>query len=220
MSIRALIFDLDGTLVDNMQFHADAWAEWHGRHGLAFDRPDFFRHTTGRANAEIFAQLCPHATAAELDVFAEEKEAIYRELYAPHRRPHIGLAALLEAAKRDGLPLAVATSAPQINIDFTLNGIGLASRFAAVVNPRDGIRAKPHPDLFLEAARQLEVAPNDCLVFEDAPLGVEAARRAGMRCVAITTTLSADIFSGCDNVLAAVPDFSAFTITGGRLALA
>ena len=82
-----------------------------------------------------------------------------------------------------------------------------------VVSPADGLRGKPHPDIFLEAARRLGVAAADCIVFEDAPLGIEAARRAGMRAVALTTTMAADSFAGFDNVLAIVPDFAALDLS-------
>ncbi|MBI3899244.1 MAG: HAD family phosphatase [Gammaproteobacteria bacterium] len=219
MTIRALIFDMDGTMVDNMHFHHDAWSEWHRRHGLPFDRDDFARRTTGRANIEIFSSLVPGATPGDLYLFAQEKEAIYRELYRPHLRLVAGFESFTDAAVRRGLKLAVATSAMPENISFTLEGLGVAGRFVTVVHPGPGLRGKPQPDLFLEAARRLDVTPAECIVFEDALLGVEAAGRAGMRSVAMTTMLSADEFAEFDNVIATAPNFIDLAVTATGVAL-
>ena len=212
MGLRALIFDMDGTIVDNMRFHDQAWARWHEVQGLPFDQASFFSTTAGRTNAEIFADLIPDLTPERSLAFAEQKEGIYRELYQPHLAPVAGLPALLKRAHEQQLALAVGTAAPPGNVSFVLDNLALRDQFATVVHPGEGIRGKPHPDIFLEAARRLGVAPQDCLVFEDAPLGVEAARRAGMRAVAMTTMLDPSHFESYDNLVAIVPDFHAFDL--------
>lgn len=212
MTLRALIFDMDGTIVDNMGFHDQAWERWHAVQGLPFDAANFFSLTAGRTNAEIFADLVDDLTPERSAEFARQKESIYRELYAPHLAPVAGLPALLDAAEARGLGLAVGTAAPPDNVAFVLDNLGLRRRFATVVHPSEGIRGKPHPDIFLEAARRIGVEPQHCLVFEDAPLGVEAARRAGMRAVAMTTMLTPDRFDGFDNLVAIVPDFTGFDL--------
>jgi beta-phosphoglucomutase len=206
--VRAMLFDMDGTIVDNMRFHDDAWEAWHLRHGLAFERDSFFARTAGRTNAEIFADGLGSLPAARIAELSDEKEALYRERYAPHRRTLAGFDALAARARADGIRLAVSTAAPPANIAFVLDGLGLRPLFDTVTCPADGLRGKPHPDLYSEAARRLGVDPQECLVFEDAPLGVEAARRAGMRCVALTTSLAATHFGAFDNLVAVTPDFT------------
>src|SRR5213076_343061 len=119
---------------------------------------------------------------------------------------------LLVQARQDGLALAVATAAPNANIEFILDGLELRGRFDAVAGAADVARGKPHPDVFLLAAERCGAAPEHCIVFEDAPLGVEAARRAGMRCVVLTTTLPAEAFAEFDNVIRIAPDFSALAM--------
>lgn len=214
--ILGLIFDMDGTIVDNMRYHDDAWEIWHNRHGLAFDRPSFFRRTAGRTNPEIITELFPDLAPDEIIARGMAKEAVYAELYRPHVRPVAGLLALLDVAERRSVPMAVGTAAPNENIAVVLDTLAIRDRFRTIVSPSQGFRGKPHPDMFLAAAERMGIEPAHCVVFEDAPLGVEAARRAGMRAIAMLTMLGPDAFAGFDNVIAAVPDFSALD---GRLAL-
>jgi HAD superfamily hydrolase (TIGR01509 family) len=119
---------------------------------------------------------------------------------------------LIAQAKLRGVALAVATAAPNANIEFTLDGLDLRRHFDTVAGAADVARGKPHPDVFLLAAERCGVTPENCIVFEDAPLGVEAARRAGMRCVVLTTTLPAEAFAEFDNVIHIASDFSELTI--------
>lgn len=205
----ALIFDMDGTIVDNMRFHDDAWESWHREHGLPFDRPAFFRTTAGMAVGEIVGPYFPGVAAEEIARLGEAKEALYRETYRPHVAPLPGLLPLMARARSFGVPMAVASAAPPENIALVLDTLGLRSEFATVISPSQGFRGKPHPDMFVEAARRMGVAPETCLVFEDAPNGVEAARRAGMRAVAMLTMLGAEGFAAYDNVVASATDFNA-----------
>jgi HAD superfamily hydrolase (TIGR01509 family) len=211
--IQALLFDLDGTLIDSMPHHQNAWVEWHRRHGQAMDEAGFFASTAGRANAEILAELLPQLDEAAIHALADEKEAIYRELARPALELIGGAAELAAAARAQGLKLAVCTASGLMNMQLAFERFGIAEWVDAVTSPADGLRGKPHPDIFLEAARRLGVAPADCIVFEDAPLGIEAARRAGMRAVALTTTMPREAFTGFDNVVAIAPDLSGIQLT-------
>ncbi|NNG25486.1 HAD family hydrolase [Telluria aromaticivorans] len=207
---RAFIFDMDGTIVDNMDFHTKSWITFFERRGLGVDADEFFRTTAGRQGKEIIrAEMGEHLDDEEVALLNHEKELVYREIYAPHRKTVTGFDALIARAQADGIALAVATAAPPANIEFTLDGLDLRRHFGVVVGAADVARGKPHPDVFLKAAELCGVAPENCIVFEDAPLGVEAARRAGMRCVVLTTTLPASSFAEFDNVIAIAADFSA-----------
>jgi HAD superfamily hydrolase (TIGR01509 family) len=204
----ALLFDLDGTLIDSMPHHHVAWQEWHRRRGLDFDEQGFFSATAGRANAEIMRTLVPGHTADDYMAMADEKETLYREI-AMHSLDLIhGVEALCAAARGRGMKLAICTASTPENMALAFERFGLDAQVDTVVSPADGLRGKPHPDIFVEAARRLGVPPADCIVFEDAPLGIEAARRAGMLAVALTTSLAADDFAAFDNILAIVPDLT------------
>lgn len=210
---RALIFDMDGTIVDNMAFHTQSWITFFERRGRAIDADEFFRTTAGRQGKEIIrSHMGEHLADEEVAVLNHEKEAVYRELYAPHLKSVAGFDDLIADARSQGILLAVGTAAPPANVEFTLDGLDLRRHFETVVGATDVPRGKPHPDVFLEAARRCGAAPADCIVFEDAPLGVEAARRAGMRCVVITTTLPREAFAEFDNVIAIVDDFSSLSL--------
>lgn len=204
----ALLFDLDGTLIDSMPLHQVAWQRWHGHHGLPFDEGGFFAATAGRTNAEILAELFPAHGEPELLAMAEHKEALYREEAVLRLQLIAGALELLAHAQEQGLKLAICTASPQVNIDIAVARFGLDRLVDTLTSPADGLRGKPHPDIFEEAARRLGVPPAQCLVFEDAPLGVEAARRAGMPAVALTTTLPAEAFAAYPNLIATVSDFT------------
>ncbi len=212
MAVRAFLFDLDGTLIDSMPHHHVAWQEWHRRHGLPFDEDGFFGATAGRANTEIIRDLLPGRTAADYLAMGDEKESLYREIAARSLALVAGYEALRGAARSRGLALAICTASTPENMALAFGRFGLDAEMDAVVSPADGVRGKPHPDIFLEAARRLRVPPADCIVFEDAPLGVEAARRAGMPAVALTTSLPREAFESFDNVLAIVPDLTAIDV--------
>jgi beta-phosphoglucomutase len=207
-STHAFLFDLDGTLIDSMPHHHDAWVEWYARRGLVMDAVGFFASTAGRSNAEILADLFPALSVAEHVAMADEKESIYRERAARSLALIDGAQAFVEASRAGGFPLAVCTAATPENMALAFALHGIDRWVQTVVSPADGLRGKPHPDIFLEAARRLGVAPESCIVFEDAPLGVEAARRAGMAAVALTTTLPAQAFAEFSNVLAVHADFA------------
>ena len=212
MSLKALLFDLDGTLIDSMPHHQNAWTEWYARRGLAMNAGEFFAATAGRSNAEILLDLFPSHSADEHVAMADEKEAIYRE-FAAHSLALIGGAqAFVEAARADGLRLAVCTASTLPNMALAFDRHGIDGWVETIVSPADGLRGKPHPDIFLEAARRLGIAPQDCVVFEDAPLGVEGARRAGMKAVELTTTLPAAAFAEFDNIIAIAPDFTTLAL--------
>ncbi|GLS17458.1 beta-phosphoglucomutase [Labrys miyagiensis] len=205
--VAGLIFDMDGTLVDNMHVHNDAWETWHQRHGIPFNRETFFQETAGRANREVVKWAKPDATELELETLGLEKEAIYREIYRGQMAPLPGLLAVIAACEAHGQKMSVATAAPPENAALVLDGLDLRRHFVTVVSPSMGYRGKPHPDLFLAAAEAMGLEPAQCVVFEDAPLGIEAAANAGMRAVGVTTMLDAAALQA-PNVVFSIRDFT------------
>ncbi len=194
-TVRGAIFDLDGTVVDNMAVHMEAFAVFVARHGLAPLTIEDRKRLDGRRNRDIFPDLFGRdLTDQEQAAFAAEKEALYRELSAGRLVPVRGLMTLLDRLDRAGIPAAVATSAPPENVRHTLEQLDLTARFAAVVRSDQVARGKPFPDVFLAAADRLGVPPAACVAFEDAPIGVVAARGAGMRTVAICNSFPPDVF--------------------------
>ncbi|MFM9879658.1 MAG: HAD family hydrolase [Burkholderiaceae bacterium] len=208
LPIQALLFDLDGTLIDSMPHHHDAWVLWHDKRGLTLDGDTFFTSTAGRSNAEILGDMLPGSSAEDINAMADEKEALYREIAARSLGLIAGAHAFVMQAREAGLRLAVCTASTPMNMKLAFDRFGIDAWVETITSPADGLRGKPHPDIFLEAARRLGVLPAACLVFEDAPLGIEAARRAGMRAFALTTTLPAEAFAAYDNLVGIAADFS------------
>jgi len=206
--VQALIFDMDGTMVDSMPWHAKAWVEYARRHGVEMDVPHFMRRTTGRTAFECACELMGReVTPDECDEITHRKESIYRELFGAEFREVAGFGAFAASAASRGLKVAVGTAGDRHNIAFTLSRLKLDPAPLAVVGGDEGLPGKPQPDIFLEAARRIGVAPERCIVFEDAPFGIEAARRGGMRAVAVCSTHSAAELAG-PHVIAAVRDYN------------
>ena len=196
---KAVIFDIDGTIVDNMHLHAEAFAAFAKRHGLPPLTPEDRARLDGRRNSEIFPILFKREVPRdEWQAYEHEKESLYRELSRGRLTAMKGLHEFIARLRADGIKVALATSAPEPNVIHTLAELGLSKDFPIIVRGDQVPRGKPAPDVFLEAARQLNVAPTDCLVFEDAPMGIEAALAAGMAVVGLSTSFAASQFHELD----------------------
>lgn len=205
--VRALVFDMDGTMVDSMPAHARSWEVFTRRHGIRMSVEEVLQKTTGRNGVEciriLMGEDVPEDRALEL---IGEKEALYRDFFGKEFREIAGFRDFARDVTARGLKLAVATAGDRHNIAFALDHLKLARQPDAIVGGDEGIAGKPEPDLFLEAARRVQAAPAECIVFEDAPFGIEAARRAGMRAVAICSTHGAEELAG-PHVIAQVRDY-------------
>lgn len=191
--MKAALFDLDGTLVDNMKLHIDAWVAVATEHGRPADRDHFSREWAGKKNEELIPLMLGRAANPdEIARIAHDKETRYRTAAASQLEPLPGLLPLLERLRARGVKLAVATAAPEENRKLALDGLDLRRHFDVVVGPEGAVRGKPAPDIFLACAKALSVDPAECIVFEDAINGVRAGLAAGMTVVAVTTTVDAE----------------------------
>jgi beta-phosphoglucomutase-like phosphatase (HAD superfamily) len=206
-SVGALIFDMDGTMIDSMPFHAQSWITFTQRHNIRMDVNDLLARTTGRTGAECMNELFGRAVdAEEAWALIAEKEAIYRELFAPVFREVAGFTAFAQQALARPLKLGVGTAGDKHNIAFAFSHLKLPFAPHAVVGGDEGLPGKPEPAIFLEASKRINTRPEACIVFEDAPFGIEAARRAGMYAVAICTSHTAAELAG-PHVLAHARNF-------------
>jgi HAD superfamily hydrolase (TIGR01509 family) len=208
--LQALVFDLNGVVVDDMPFHERAWCGLAERHGRSLTIDQFRREMSGRRNRENIRFVFGDALSErEVHAYGVEKEEEYRKAFRPFLAPIPGLEALLTQARAAGLKLAVATSAPPENIAFVLDGLGLRRWFDAVVGEAEVERAKPDPEIYLTAAARLGVEPSRCVVFEDSLGGIASGQAANMPVVGLTTTHRRDELRHCALVLA---DFHGLTV--------
>ncbi len=207
----AFIFDMDGTLVDNMQFHTIAWQKMLDENGITANANDFLVKTAGKTNREIIPMIFPNATDEEISKLAERKESFYRESFLPHRKTVAGAIEFLIESRRLGIKMAVATAAPVANMEFILDGLDLRKFFDAITTAEDVKNGKPDPEVFLVSAQKLGVSPANSIVFEDAIGGFEAAHRAGMKSVGIATVNSIEDMLKLDSVVEAQNDFSSLS---------
>ena len=182
------IFDMDGVIVDNHQWHFKAWVEFGLRHGIKITKEEFSRHF-GSTNELIISELFGnHLSFEEIAALGAEKESVYRQLYKPFIEPVEGLKVFLQYLKDKGIPLALATSAPARNVEFTLNATGLNDFFSVITDSSMVSRGKPDPEVYLVTAAKLAVEPGECVVFEDSVAGIQSALDAGMHVIGVATT--------------------------------
>lgn len=186
-SIFAALFDLDGVIIDSSQFHYESWVKLGEEVGFVMTH-DFFRKTFGQRNDIIIKQLVTNATEEQIVKWGARKEELYREVARGRLVPLPGAMELICGLKEMGFKLAIASSTPRINIAFAVEQLKMNDLFDDFVGAEDVKQGKPDPEVFLKAAQKVGVLPKNCVVFEDALYGVIAAKRGGMKCVAVTTT--------------------------------
>lgn len=190
MKRMAYLFDMDGVLVDNCRHHVVAWLEFAKRHGgrLTEEQVISWMGAPGRDYImRMFDEPMSRERIAEL---LEEKESLYREMYRPHLVAREGLIGFLRQARERGIACAVTTGGSMTNVDYVLDGLQIREYFSCIVDSSQYERGKPAPDCYLQTAAKLGAEPRDCVVFEDAVNGIEAAKAAKMRVVAIVGTNS------------------------------
>jgi beta-phosphoglucomutase len=205
---KAFIFDLNGTMIDDMNYHIEAWHRILNDLGAGLSIERVKEECYGK-NHELLERIFPgRFTLEQKDKMSYDKEKAYQQAFRPKLKLLNGLMEFIEAAHEQRIKMAIASAAIMFNIDFVLDGTNIRQYFDAVVSADDVATSKPHPETFLKAAQSLQVSPADCLVFEDTPKGVEAARNAGMKAVVITTLHQPHEFSGYDNVVDYASNFT------------
>ena len=192
MSFKAVLFDMDGVIVDNLPYHVDAWLLFCERNGIPLTKEVFYKELNGMNSKDTFEWFYKkEMTRAEVEVLEEEKELLYREFYADHRKPAEGLLTFLTELRSRGIKTALATSAGPGNIDFIVDGLGIRDQFDAIIGGAEVTKGKPDPEIYLKAAALVGVAPEDCWVIEDSLQGIASGLAAGARVVGITTSHTA-----------------------------
>ncbi|SEO13131.1 haloacid dehalogenase superfamily, subfamily IA, variant 3 with third motif having DD or ED [Mucilaginibacter gossypiicola] len=208
--MKAFIFDLNGTMINDMPFHTKAWqyllnTDLGGNFTWDEVKPQMY----GK-NQEVLVRMFgpDRFTIEEMDRLSYLKEQRYQDEFLPHLALLPGLHEFLEKAYQTGIPMAIGSAAIPFNIDFVLDNLNIRHYFKAIVSADDVVLSKPHPETFLKAAELLGTLPTDCIVFEDVPKGAEAAANAGMKAVVLTTTHQQDEFEALQNVIHFADDFT------------
>ncbi len=206
----AVIFDMDGVIVDTNPFHIDAFKKFFTKHAISFDEADFIDHMYGKHNSYILSHFMKRPIVGdELRALEDEKESCFRDLYGSHVEPLRGFEDFLADLKSRGIKTGVGTSAPRANMDLVAAKLGLYNKMESFLASEDVTQHKPHPEVYLNSARNLGVEPQNCLVFEDSHSGVSAALAAGCKVVGVMTSHTKMELPPCD---AYIGDFTEISL--------
>lgn len=207
---RAFIFDMNGTMIDDMEYHVHGWFNiLNDDLGANLSREAVKKEMYGK-NQEVLIRIFGKGkfTDAQMDQLALEKERRYQDAYRPHLSLIPGLQQFLDQSRALGIPMGIGTAAIPFNVDWTLDNLHIREYFKSIITANDVTDSKPHPETFLKAAAEMGISPEDCIVFEDAPKGVEAAQNAGMKSVVITTMHTKEEFSAYHNIIRFISDYT------------
>lgn len=206
LNIEAVIFDLDGTLIDNNAYHLASWRKYLEEKKIDITAENYRLHINGRTNKDAIEYIYQRKmTDEEAMIYALEKEAVYRKMYAPYIKPVNGLLPLLSILRSSGIKIGMATSGVPVNIDFLFQHIPIKDYFDVVIHSHHITKGKPDPEIYMKAAETLEVSTERCIAFEDAAVGVYSAKSAGMYTIALLTTQTREELSAADLI---IEDFS------------
>lgn len=206
-SFRYFLFDLNGTMIDDMEYHVRGWHEMFQKLGVNISYEETKLQCYGK-NDEVMERVCPgRFSPDEKAKISWQKEEIYQSAYKPHLKLIEGLPEFLEKAHAKGIKVAIGSAAILYNIDFVLDNLDIRDYFDVIVSADDVQFSKPHPETYLSCASLLGADPSQCLVFEDVVKGVESASRAGMKALVIEGFHHPDEFKGWDNIITTVKDY-------------
>ena len=212
MKYKAFLFDLNGTMINDVRYHINAWYRILNELGGNISIERAKQECYGK-NQELIERVFPKRfTGEEKDRISREKEKQYQEEYKPHLAPINGLELFLKRSKEAGVKMAIGSAAIRSNIDFVVDGLNIRNYFDIIISADDVMHSKPDPETYIKCADQLGIAVKDCLVFEDAPKGAESAKNATMGCVIITSLHKPEEFSDHSNIINFVEDYNNFTL--------
>lgn len=208
MNKKAFLFDLNGTMIDDMQYHITAWHRILNELGANISLEQMKEECYGK-NDELLERMLPgRFTEAEKKEMSIEKERQYQLQYKPHLSLLPGLNEFLSRANKQNISMAIGSAAIMFNIDFVLDNLSIRSYFGAIVSADEVKVSKPDPETYLSCSSLLKVEPADCIVFEDSPKGVESALLGGMKAVVLTTMHEPHEFDAYSNVLMCIKDYT------------
>lgn len=206
--MKAFLFDLNGTMIDDMDYHIRAWHTILNNLGADISLERTKTECYGK-NHELLERVFPgRFSNSEKDSMSYRKEEQYQQAFRPHLQLIKGLDAFLESAYRQKIPMGIGSAAITFNIDFVLDGLHIRHYFNSIVSADHVVNSKPDPETYLKNAAELGVAPDGCIVFEDAPKGVEAAQNAGMQAVVITSMHTKEEFGAYSNIMGFIEDYT------------
>jgi len=211
-SKKTILWDMDGVISDSYSFHFAAWQETFAKRGIEFAREDFSRLFGTRNDFIISSVVGKGLPQRDVKFMVQEKEETFRRKATGHIKPFPGVLRLLGALKKGNFRLGLVSSAPRENIDLVLSELDLAGVFNCIVFGQEVSESKPSPDIYLLATDKLQATPTDCVVIEDSPLGVRAAKTAGMKCLAVTNTHRRENLQEADTVVDSLENVDLITL--------
>jgi beta-phosphoglucomutase len=211
--LEAVVWDLDGVIADTAAYHYLAWRDVFKERGVVYTKEKFMPYF-GRRHDTIIKSVLGDVPPEELDAITEEKQRNYRRRVADNIRAMPGVVTLMKSLYEYGIKSAIASSAVPENIEIILQGLGIADCFQAIVHGMEVKEGKPSPQIFLLAAKKLKVPPGNCVVIEDAIAGVAAARRAGMKCIAVTNSHTKEALKEADLIVDSLGEIGVSDLAG------
>lgn len=192
MKHKGFIFDMDGVVVDNHKFHFQAWMAFSKKYNFPLDAQIYRDTYNGKTNADLFRMIFGAISNEQILQYGAEKENLYQTLYKNEMKPHKGIVAYFKYLKTKDVKLALGTSAPTMNVNFTLDTLSIRSYFDVIIDGSMVTHGKPHPDVYQLCAKQLLLEPKDCIVFEDSIAGLQSGKSAGCSIVGVATSHTSD----------------------------
>lgn len=199
---KAVIFDMNGVIINDERIHQESWRQYCQKHGFSLTEEEFKQKVFGRTEKEILEYLYKREiTPEELQKDSDERVALSIQIFEPQLKIMDGLDTLLENLYQQNIPLAIATSSRNKYLNFILDGLNIRKYFKVIVTAQDITKGKPDPEIYVKAAEQLGINPQDCIVFEDTISGITSAKAAGMKVIGVATTHSKEELESASTVI-------------------